>query len=72
MFKTGLFVGKFMPPHIGHKQASLDASKLCDKLILNTNFRKLYTKKKITAPYGRTKRKQYLNITGIIYINLSK
>jgi len=34
MTKTGLFVGKFMPPHLGHKQAILDASKLCDQLIV--------------------------------------
>ena len=34
MYKTGLFVGKFMPPHIGHKQAILNASKLCEQLIV--------------------------------------
>ena len=29
---TGIFVGKFLPPHKGHIKAILDASKKCDKL----------------------------------------
>ena len=33
-FHLGLFLGKFLPPHLGHKWAILDASKKCEKLIL--------------------------------------
>lgn len=31
---NGLFVGKFLPPHQGHKWAILDASKKCDVLFV--------------------------------------
>jgi len=34
MYKVGLFVGKFLPPHIGHKWAILEAKKLCEKLVV--------------------------------------
>ena len=31
---VGMFVGKFLPPHIGHINAIKKASKLCDKLFV--------------------------------------
>lgn len=35
---VGLFVGKFLPPHKGHKFAILEAAKNCNKLYLVVGF----------------------------------
>ena len=34
MFKVGLFVGKFLPPHMGHLWAINEAAKQCEKLFV--------------------------------------
>ncbi len=41
---TGLFVGKFLPPHKGHKFAILDAKKQCDTLYLVVGYEPNVTK----------------------------
>ena len=41
---TGLFVGKFLPPHKGHKFAILEAKKQCDKLYLVVGYEPNVTK----------------------------
>ncbi len=43
--KVGLFVGKFLPPHKGHKFAILEAAKICDKLYLVIGFEPNVTRK---------------------------
>ncbi|MBR7091445.1 MAG: adenylyltransferase/cytidyltransferase family protein [Clostridia bacterium] len=48
MPKTGLFVGKFMPPHIGHIHAILDASTRCDHLIVLVCFEPNITSRECT------------------------
>ena len=42
---NGLFVGKFLPPHKGHKFAILEAKKKCDKLYLVIGYEPNVTKK---------------------------